>query len=105
MINNLFLPQRDLQLPAALVSAEVKSEDGANRHRGAILNLLDGYGFIKPEAGGSNVFFFHADVLNRDFNDLQAGQPVDFVLGQNEKGPCARSILVVEETGASDSAQ
>ena len=57
--------------------------------------LKEGFGFIQPNGGGSNVFFFHSAVTNADFNDLRVGGKVRYALGQNAKGVCAVRIEVV----------
>jgi cold shock CspA family protein len=65
--------------------------------QGRIQNLKDGYGFITPEAGGANLFFFWADVADIDFNELRIGDRVEYILGMNEKGPIARQIYLLDE--------
>jgi cold shock CspA family protein len=45
------------------------------------------------------LFFFHAEVMNADFNDLRVGDPVEYAIGSNDKGPCAVAVYVVK-TGA-----
>jgi cold shock CspA family protein len=59
---------------------------------GAIQNLKNGYGFIVPDNGEPNLFFFHSEVTGVDFNELAIGDRVDYLLGENERGSCARDI-------------
>jgi cold shock CspA family protein len=59
---------------------------------GTIQNLKSGYGFITPDAGGPNMFFFHADVIDGDFLELRIGDRVAYAIGQNDRGPCARQV-------------
>ncbi len=59
---------------------------------GSIQALKSGYGFIAPEQGGPNMFFFHEDVIGADFLDLKVGDRVQFVLGQNDRGACAKEV-------------
>lgn len=96
-IKNLFVPHKELTaaLPTIAVvgSAAEVHHDGANE--GVIKNLKEGYGFIAPDAGGANMFFFHAEVQNADFTQLRPGLRVRFRTGKNDKGPCATGIEVL----------
>jgi cold shock CspA family protein len=38
------------------------------------------------------MFFFYLDVLGCDFLDLKPGEKVLYVLGQNDRGPCAKDV-------------
>ena len=59
---------------------------------GTLWTLKNGYGFIAPEKGGPNMFFFHGDVVEVDFLDLRLGEKVQFVIGQNDRGLCAKEV-------------
>ena len=54
--------------------------------------LKSGYGFIVPDQGGPNMFFFHEDVNGSDFLELKIGDRVQYVLGQNDRGACAKEV-------------
>jgi cold shock CspA family protein len=62
---------------------------------GTISAIKNGYGFITPAIGGENVFFFHADVVGKDFLELKLGEKVEYYATSNERGPCAKSVRVV----------
>jgi cold shock CspA family protein len=47
-------------------------------------DALRGYGFITRPGGGD--LFFHAGQLDRDMNDPQKGQCVEFVVGRDRSG-------------------
>lgn len=64
---------------------------------GVIQNLKSGFGFITPAAGGPNLFFFHAEVINADFNDLHVGDAVKYSIGKNDRGPCAVDVYVARQ--------
>jgi cold shock CspA family protein len=98
LVNNLFVTHKELK--AAAAAAQVSSpvvvtesagapSNGSDLQIGAIKVLKEGYGFIRPDGGGQNIFFFHAEVTNSDFNDLVVGDKVGYALGSNDKGPCA----------------
>lgn len=63
---------------------------------GAVVSLQNGYGFIQPDnEEDDDLFFFHLDVENADFNDMANGDHVRYLQSENDRGPCARRIYVV----------
>jgi cold shock CspA family protein len=66
--------------------------EGAPLSTGWIQTLKNGYGFIVPDQGGPNMFFFHEDVMGTDFFDLKTGDRVQYVVGQNDRGVCAKEV-------------
>jgi len=103
LINGLFVPRKELgsnpmiPRPAGLPSLTSTAGAGAPHSNGVsssgwIQTLKNGYGFIAPDQGGPNLFFFHEDVCDGDFLDLKVGDRVHFVVGQNERGPCAKEV-------------
>src|ERR1700733_9520929 len=94
-VNALFVPQRELRLAptaAAAQTPEGAAQTGASPLVGAIQSLKNGFGFIIPATGGPNLFFFHAEVVNADFNDLRIGDAVEFGIGTNDRGPWAVDV-------------
>jgi cold shock CspA family protein len=98
LLNGLFVPRKEFSLarPAAPPVADVPAD--AATMTGSIRNLKNGFGFIAPDVGGPDVFFFHLDVLERDFLDLRVGDRVEFVVGQNDRGACAKQIRVLSSS-------
>lgn len=96
LINGLFVPKTDLIVKEIISDTEpTPAPDGAI-HYGTIQNLKEGFGFIAPESGSQNLFFFHASIVNADFNELQIGEHVEYEIGSNDKGACAINIKVIE---------
>lgn len=93
LIAGLFLPRKESR-PAADEPTERPVAADA-QPVGEILNLKEGFGFIKSDAHPTNLFFFHSDVQNADFNDLTVGDLVRFEAGSNDKGPIAKKIEVI----------
>jgi cold shock CspA family protein len=104
LINGLFVPRKEfgssplIPRPAALTAATPPPSgtfcspvDGLGL-TGWIQTLKSGYGFIVPDQGGPNMFFFHEDVSGGDFLELKVGDRVGFVVGQNDRGPCAKEV-------------
>jgi cold shock CspA family protein len=111
LVNGLFIPQRELRaaVAAATVAAPSVSSvaptpsSGAasvDVYDGTIHNVKSGFGFIRPTAGGANVFFFYAEGTNLDFSELQEGDKVRYKHGRNDRGVCAVDIEVLRETPA-----
>ena len=93
LINNLFVAKKIVEAysePATAVSAN------AERKRGTILSIKDGFGFIKHSAYPNNLFFHPNDLVDVDFNSLHTDQAVEFSVGKtsrNEDG--AKNVKLV----------
>lgn len=102
LVTGMFVPPK--QVRAQPLANGIPAVGGAERegppHAGRIQNLQPGFGFITPDSGGVNIFFFHAEVLNADFNELRLGNRVTYALGTNKKGPCAISLSVLDRDPA-----
>jgi len=56
-------------------------------HRGRIKRLTDrGFGFIKPEQQGEDIFFHHNELQVVEYNSLREGQEVEFEIGRGRDG-------------------
>jgi len=96
LINALFVPRKDFGPATPALGEQVTS---ANSFEGTIQTLKEGFGFIAssdPGSRGQTFFFFHAEVINADFNDLKPGDRVRFQLGTNPHGPCAVQVVVTQ---------
>lgn len=71
------------------------SSSGAPRFCGKIVQLKNGYGFIAPENSVKNLFFFWEDLVDCDFNELQCGDNVEYEVGRNVRGECAKNIVLL----------
>ena len=60
-----------------------------------ILQLKNGYGFLSNEPSPKNLFFFWEDLEGLDFNELNVGDVLEYEIGENERGECARHITRV----------
>jgi cold shock CspA family protein len=98
LINGLFVPRREYgtaaATPAAGPSSLAPQQVGTPGEvsTGTLCTLKNGYGFIAPEKGGPNMFFFHGDVVDVDFLELRLGEKVQFIIGQNDRGLCAKQV-------------
>jgi CspA family cold shock protein len=55
-------------------------------------NNEKGFGFIKPDSGGKDLFAHHTDIVGTGFKSLEENQRVSFVAAEGQKGPQAKSI-------------
>ena len=108
LINGLFVPRKEFgsnpMIPrpafpapaggsaAAPVAGASVAPGNGSASTGWIQTLKSGYGFIVPDQGGPNMFFFHEDVSGLDFLELKVGDRVQYVLGQNDRGACAKDV-------------
>ena len=67
------------------------------RRRSRILQLKNGYGFLSNEPSPKNLFFFWEDLDGIDFNELNVGDLMEYEIGENERGECARHITRVSD--------
>jgi CspA family cold shock protein len=57
--------------------------------QGTIKSLLEdkGFGFIKPDEGGKDIFFHNSVVEDVSFYQLNQGQRVEFTAGPDSRDP------------------
>ncbi len=58
-------------------------------------NAEKGFGFIKPDDGGQDLFVHHSAIQMRGFRALQENQRVTFDVGQGQKGPQAVNVNLI----------
>jgi cold shock CspA family protein len=95
LINGLFVPRKEANSGVSIprpASVATPSAPVMGSGTGWIQTLKSGYGFLVPDQGGPNLFFFHEDVLDADFFDLKIGDRVQYSIGQNDRGPCAKEV-------------
>ena len=56
-------------------------------------NSSKGFGFINPDDGGEDLFVHHSEIKTSGYASLDEGQKVEFVVGQDKKGPCATNVV------------
>ncbi|HKJ09377.1 MAG TPA: cold-shock protein [Gammaproteobacteria bacterium] len=55
-------------------------------------NETKGYGFIKPDDGGDDVFVHHSGIVGSGFKTLAEGQKVSFEVERGPKGLQAAQV-------------
>lgn len=53
-----------------------------------------GFGFISPEDGGDDLFFYITDVVEHEVADLDKGQTVAYELLDGGMVPCVTNISI-----------
>ena len=61
-----------------------------------------GYGFIEQDDGGSDLFVHFSAIQGDGYRNLNEGDLVEFEVGQGQKGPQARNVLVTQSVGPSN---
>lgn len=69
------------------------------RETGTVERFMDdkGFGFIKPDQGGKDVFVHHSAIGGTGFKSLAPGQRVEYELVQDPKGPRAEKVEPLNE--------
>ena len=55
-------------------------------------NDAKGFGFIKPDDGGADLFSHFSEIQGSGFRSLQENQRVEYTVTQGKKGPQASQI-------------
>lgn len=55
-------------------------------------NEQKGFGFIRPDDGGDDLFVHHTSIRVEGFRSLREGQAVQFERGEGPKGPVANNV-------------
>ena len=51
-----------------------------------------GFGFIEPSDGSADVFVHYSEIQGSGFKTLEENQPVEFEIGEGQKGPQALNV-------------
>jgi CspA family cold shock protein len=82
--------------PQLSADGSAEGEEGeAQPHRGAIMTYFEekGFGFLRPENGGKDIFFHVSRLQQAQPTDLVPGTKVLFELGMDRNGKIAASAL------------
>jgi CspA family cold shock protein len=60
-------------------------------------NNAKGFGFIRPESGGEDIFAHYSTIEMEGYRTLKAGQDVHYELNEGPKGDHAASIKPRED--------
>jgi CspA family cold shock protein len=69
------------------------------REKGTVQRFMDekGFGFIKPDTGGKDIFVHHSAIQGSGFKSLRQGARVEYDLVNDPKGPRAENVALVDE--------
>lgn len=58
-------------------------------------NAEKGYGFIRPDDGGKDLFVHFSEIQGSGYRSLDEGQRVEYEPQEGEKGPQASNVSVI----------
>lgn len=62
-----------------------------------------GYGFIRPDDGGKDVFVHHSVIQMEGFKSLKRGDRVEFEITEDPKGPRASDVKKIGDAEGGES--
>lgn len=65
-------------------------------------NNAKGYGFVRPDHGGDDLFVHYSYITMDGYKTLKAGQPVNFEIKEAGKGNHAVNLTLLEEGAHSE---
>lgn len=65
-------------------------------------NNAKGYGFIRPDTGGEDLFVHYSYICMDGYRSLKAGQAVTYEAREAPKGQHAMDINIVQETAGTE---
>ncbi|WP_186645511.1 cold-shock protein [Fluviispira vulneris] len=73
------------------------TSDNSGKINGTVkfFNETKGFGFIKQDNGGPDVFVHFSALSGSGFRTLSEGQKVQFNVTQGQKGPQAENVTVI----------
>jgi len=79
--------------PSQNASAEAGSAEATGEHAGSVVTYFEdkGFGFLRPEGGGRDVFFHISRLAEGQATDLKPGAKVLYELGMDRTGKMAAS--------------
>ncbi|MCE9541650.1 cold shock domain-containing protein [Candidatus Kaiserbacteria bacterium] len=69
------------------------------RHRGVVVDFSfgRGFGYIKPDDNGRDIYVHIRDVERSGLKTLEKGQKVEYRVGANRRGDCAVEITLAQQ--------
>lgn len=97
LIEDMFVEKRDLDEVPDIEPSEKADGTGLVKYINKALKDGYGYGFISRPDEQDDLYFYCHDVAGLNFDDLKIGDVVEYVLGNNDRGICAKQVRVITQ--------
>ena len=91
------LQEETTEVESQADTAETEVQETGSKIEGTVkwFSNPKGYGFISRD-GGEDVFVHYSEIQGSGFRSLSAGERVEFIVRQSEKGPRAAEVRSLE---------
>lgn len=98
LVEKIFIESRNVDI-TDIPETTSESIDGTGVVKYINKALKDGcgYGFIARANEEDDIYFYYTDLENTDLELLKVGDPVEFTVGSNDRGICARNVRIIKE--------
>jgi CspA family cold shock protein len=93
------LQEETTEVESQADTAETEVQETGSKIEGTVkwFSNPKGYGFISRD-GGEDVFVHYSEIQGSGFRSLSAGERVEFIVKESEKGPRAAEVRSLETT-------
>lgn len=94
LIEEIFVERRDVDITDVPDDASIDGT-GVVKYINKALKDGCGYGFIARANEEDDIYFYYTDLVGIELDGLKIGDTVEFVVGANDRGVCAKQVKLI----------